>query len=296
MTEETSPKPFVFVLMPFSPDFDDVYGLAIKPACERAGAYAERVDEQIFEGSILQRIYNQISKADIVVSDLTGRNENVFYETGYAHALGKRTVLLTQNVDDIPFDLKHFSHIVYGGRLSDLLKELEKRVRWCIENPAKRDPAPRNLAVRVNSTPLSGEPHLRVITGMMGGVSLAIDIHNSADRDLRKLDFQIGLVTKEMFRLSSWGRENYSNVFMLDDGSCLHLPEKQFSLLPGGWDTIRLTIFPTTQSETRIKAGREYPFVVRVFMESGFIDFPFFLGTPEEENAHQPVKRKKVKR
>jgi hypothetical protein len=54
--EGTSPKPFAFVLMPFSDDFDDVYLLGIKPACEKAGAYAERVDEQIFTESILQRI------------------------------------------------------------------------------------------------------------------------------------------------------------------------------------------------------------------------------------------------
>ena len=54
--DSTAPKPFVFVLMPFSEDFDDIYKLGIKAACENAGAYAERVDEQIFEESILDRI------------------------------------------------------------------------------------------------------------------------------------------------------------------------------------------------------------------------------------------------
>ncbi len=99
------PKPFVFVLMPFKPEFDDIYRYGIKEACEKAGTYAERVDEQIFQGSILDRIYNQIAKADIIIADMTGRNENVFYEAGYAHALGKPTILLTQHIDDIPFDL-----------------------------------------------------------------------------------------------------------------------------------------------------------------------------------------------
>ena len=99
---DTRPKPFVFVLMPFDPAFIDVYQLGIKTACERAGAYAERPDEQIFTESILQRIYNQIAKADVIVADMTDRNPNVFYEVGYAHALGKVVVLLTQNKDDIP--------------------------------------------------------------------------------------------------------------------------------------------------------------------------------------------------
>ena len=116
--EGTSPKPFAFVLMPFAKEFDDVcYLLGIKPACETAGAYAERVDDQIFHESILQRIYNQISKADIIIADMTGRNPNVFYETGYAHALGKPVILLTRSSDDIPFDLKHYTHIVYEGRI-----------------------------------------------------------------------------------------------------------------------------------------------------------------------------------
>lgn len=83
-----TPKPFVFVLMPFSSDFDDAYKLGIKKACKEAGAYAERVDEQIFDEQILERVYNQIAKADLIISDMTGRNPNVFYETGYAHALG----------------------------------------------------------------------------------------------------------------------------------------------------------------------------------------------------------------
>ncbi|MGB2930513.1 MAG: hypothetical protein WBB70_16605 [Desulfobacterales bacterium] len=72
--KKTSPKPFVFVLMPFSEEFDDAYKLGIKPACENVRAYAERVDEQLFKETILQRIYNQIAKADIIVSEMTGRN------------------------------------------------------------------------------------------------------------------------------------------------------------------------------------------------------------------------------
>lgn len=128
------PKPFVFVLMPFDDQFDDVYKVGIKEACEAISAYCERVDEQIFEERILDRIYNQIVKADVIVADMTGRNPNVFYEVGFAHALGKRTILLTQRSDDIPFDLKHFPHIVYEGKISELRDKLKKRVAWAVES------------------------------------------------------------------------------------------------------------------------------------------------------------------
>jgi hypothetical protein len=131
--ESTLPKPFVFVLMPLDDKLSDIYKFGIKGAAEDIGAYAERVDEQIFTEGILDRIFTQISKADVVVADMTGRNPNVFYEVGYAHALGKITLLLTQAVDDIPFDLKHRQHIVYGGKIDALRKELGDRLRWAIE-------------------------------------------------------------------------------------------------------------------------------------------------------------------
>jgi hypothetical protein len=108
----------------------DVYEAGIKPACRDAGAYCDRVDEQIFHESILERVYNQISKADLIVADMTGRNANVFYEVGYAHALNKKTILLTAGSKDIPFDLQHYSHIVYKNRIADLKMELERRVSW----------------------------------------------------------------------------------------------------------------------------------------------------------------------
>ncbi|HEX4053129.1 MAG TPA: hypothetical protein VHX86_02580 [Tepidisphaeraceae bacterium] len=131
--ESTLPKPFVFVLMPIEEAFSDIYKFGIKGAAEDVGAYAERVDEQLFTEGILDRIFTQINKADVVVADMTGRNPNVFYEVGYAHALGKTVLLLTQSVDDIPFDLKHRPHIVYGGKIDVLKTELGKRLRWAIE-------------------------------------------------------------------------------------------------------------------------------------------------------------------
>lgn len=139
--ESTLPKPFVFVLMPFDDEFSDIYKFGIKGAAEDVGAYAERVDEQIFTEGILDRIFTQISKSDVVVADMTGRNPNVFYEVGYAHALGKITLLLTQAVEDIPFDLKHRQHIVYGGKIDALRRDLGERLRWAVE-ASRRDRSP----------------------------------------------------------------------------------------------------------------------------------------------------------
>jgi hypothetical protein len=58
----------------------------------------------------------------------SGRNPNVFYEVGYAHAKNKLCVLLTKSAQDIPFDLKHHRHIVYTSVLdlkAKLLQDLK---------------------------------------------------------------------------------------------------------------------------------------------------------------------------
>jgi len=57
-------------------------------------------------------------------------NANVFYELGYAHAKDKLCILLTQNANDIPFDLKHRQHVVYGESISYLKTELTKVLNW----------------------------------------------------------------------------------------------------------------------------------------------------------------------
>lgn len=123
-------KPFAFVLMPFSDDFADIYKLGIQETALECGIVAERVDEQIYSETMLERIYRQIETADFVIADMTGRNPNVFYEVGYAHALGKLVTLLTQSADDIPFDLKHHRHIVYGKSIQTLKASLTKEFEW----------------------------------------------------------------------------------------------------------------------------------------------------------------------
>jgi len=202
--KKRTPKPFVFVLMPIAPDFDDIYELGIKAACQNAGAYAERVDEQIFKESILDRIYNQIDKADVIVADMTGRNPNVFYEVGYAHALGKPVILLTQNIQDIPFDLKHYSHIVYGGRIKDLLKELQKRVTWAIEQPNSRF-IYENLRFYIHGVEIADNPVIHYVTRnrTLSRLRLQIDIHNNDDNFIQTVNFRLSLVSSNHFYKSS---------------------------------------------------------------------------------------------
>jgi nucleoside 2-deoxyribosyltransferase len=126
-------KPVIFVLMPAAPEFDEVYSLGVQAACTEAGMDCARADQQIFEESHLARIYNLIGAADLVVSDLSGSDPTVFYETGFAHALGKVVILLARDAADIPFDRQHYPHVVYGDRIADLKGELTRHLRWFLD-------------------------------------------------------------------------------------------------------------------------------------------------------------------
>jgi nucleoside 2-deoxyribosyltransferase len=132
---EQPQRPFAFVIMPFDESWADHYELGVKAACEAAGADCARTDEQIFLESIVERIYREIERADLVVAELSGGNPNVIYETGYAHGLGKPVILLTKTADDIPFDLRPYPHVIHQGRITTVREELERRVRWVIEDP-----------------------------------------------------------------------------------------------------------------------------------------------------------------
>ncbi len=123
-------KPFAVALMPFSNHFDAVYRDGIKLAANEQLVDCQRVDEQIFTEGILARVYAEIARADLIIADMTGCNPNVFYEVGYAHALNKPVILLTQNASDIPFDLKHTQHIVYGNSLETLRTALGKSISY----------------------------------------------------------------------------------------------------------------------------------------------------------------------
>lgn len=180
---DTDSQIFAFVLMPFDKAFDDIYKIGIKETANSLGILAERVDEQIFREGILERIYRQIELADLIVADMTGQNPNVFYEVGYAHAKGKLCILLTQNADDIPFDLKHHRHIVYGNSIGDLRTLLAGEMAWA---KAQID-AVRLSRIRVTVKDVSGLLEKTKFFAS-GEVDFKIDLNNDSSNTSSEID------------------------------------------------------------------------------------------------------------
>ena len=117
-------------MMPFSPSFDPVYA-KLKEVGESVSLRCRRADDFWENPSIIQDVVTLIDRSKVVVADCTGRNANVFYEVGIAHALGRHVILITQNDDDIPFDLRHLRYVKYlnnGEGLAQLANNLKPRL------------------------------------------------------------------------------------------------------------------------------------------------------------------------
>lgn len=99
-------------MMPFDAAFDDVYD-SIRRAAENVGLRCRRADDIWENVAVIQDVVSLIDRSRIVVCDCTSRNPNVFYEAGIAHTLGRDLILITQNENDIPFDLRHHRYFRY---------------------------------------------------------------------------------------------------------------------------------------------------------------------------------------
>jgi hypothetical protein len=112
--------------MPFAGEFDLVYD-TIEDALKGL-MVCTRADDLRLGKHILERILVGIATAELIIADLSGRNPNVFYELALAHTRTKDVLLITQSIEDVPFDLRSlFSH-EYSIKSKTGLEDLSKIV------------------------------------------------------------------------------------------------------------------------------------------------------------------------
>jgi len=121
----------VSIMMPFSAEFNPVYS-TLQEATGSVGFSSKRADDMWEHHTIIQDVVNIIARAKVVICDCSGKNPNVFYEAGIAHAIGKEVILITQSEHDIPFDLRHIRYIRYlpnSEGLNELSLSLQAKLR-----------------------------------------------------------------------------------------------------------------------------------------------------------------------
>lgn len=116
----------IFMIMPFRDEFESIYRHFIVQIVKSLNLSIKRGDDffSSHNKSIIEEIWSAIYSSKMVIADCTGRNPNVFYEIGIAHVLGKPTIMITQNIEDVPFDVQSRRLIQYQNNAAGL-RELE---------------------------------------------------------------------------------------------------------------------------------------------------------------------------
>jgi hypothetical protein len=102
-----------FVISPFGGWHDEYHREIFCAAIESVGLEPTRADDLFRSSNIVSDIWHLVSSAKVMLADLTGKNANVFYELGLAHAARKPVLLVTQTMEDVPFDLRALRVITY---------------------------------------------------------------------------------------------------------------------------------------------------------------------------------------
>ena len=135
-----------FVIMPFGESFEpvfevvkDVAGTAVPDA--KVDCYWLKDVQSA--GRITDDILMGLSEATFCIADVSGHNPNVMWETGYAMALGKPTILIGRDIDALPFDLKSHRVLEYSsGDEAQLTPKLAEAVRQTLARYELKGSAP----------------------------------------------------------------------------------------------------------------------------------------------------------
>jgi hypothetical protein len=163
MMEISERKRTCFVIMPFGEkkdfdgqdiDFDDIYRFFFKKAVEDLGIECVRCDEIEEAGSIHEKMFEHIYRADIVVVDITTSNANVYYELGIRHALAKGvTVLIRRKGTAIPFNIQGLQVVEYDQAKFSSIEQAKARIHQIIKN---------GLVRKYNDSPVHGVLDLNI--------------------------------------------------------------------------------------------------------------------------------------
>ena len=87
---------------------DLVLSSLIEPALKALGLTAVRADKISIPGMITGQVIDHVSRAKLIIADLSFGNPNVYYELALRHAIRKPAVQIIRTADRLPFDVGQF--------------------------------------------------------------------------------------------------------------------------------------------------------------------------------------------
>lgn len=122
-----------FVAMSFNPALDLAFRDGFSKAIEEVGFKPLRVDLKEHNEKICDAIIAEIRKSRFLVADFTGQKAGVYFEAGYALALGLPVIWTCkeEEKDALHFDTRQFNHILWTSE-TDLYQKMKRRIEATI--------------------------------------------------------------------------------------------------------------------------------------------------------------------
>lgn len=128
----------VFVAMWFDDSMKSFWSDGYVPTIEAYGCKAVRIEEQQYDGSIIEQIMKEMAHSKAMIADLSGNRGGVYYEAGIARGLRlcghPIRLILTCKEDDfdsgngVHFDVRGYNCIIYKDA-ADLREKLLRRLQ-----------------------------------------------------------------------------------------------------------------------------------------------------------------------
>lgn len=125
----------VFVAMWFDSSMADVWENGIKKSIKECGYEPIRIDQTDYNEGVCDEIIAQLRNARFVIAELTGNNQGVYYEAGFAHGLGKQVIFTCKksyfDSNPVHFDVRHYNFILWDN-IEELKTRLQNRIQATI--------------------------------------------------------------------------------------------------------------------------------------------------------------------
>ncbi|WP_217242891.1 S1 RNA-binding domain-containing protein [Streptomyces sp. AC555_RSS877] len=142
LTRDERPIPGnVFVATPFGVktapdgelfDYDNFFKSELVPLISSLGMTAVRADSLYGGDSVLTPVWKGIQQAEIVLVVFSDESVNVSIEFAWAYLLGKKMIYLTQDLKEIPADVKDLRTITYSSHYAHM-NRMREELRLALE-------------------------------------------------------------------------------------------------------------------------------------------------------------------
>lgn len=161
----------------------------LRHVCEQSHLRLDSARDFSTTGRITEQVLRAIHHADVVFADINTSNENIWYELGFAHAIGlNKVICLVDSNRPIPFDIADYIAIQYKLGLT-AQRELEKKVskmlskilgESAIFRLIKQDHWESSIPEYLSRFPELSNQYIQILKSLANDITQAQEIRNRA--------------------------------------------------------------------------------------------------------------------